>query len=102
MPYMVYFIHLIAAAILANGIPYLVAGVSGQSSHTPLAWLGDGGDSTPFVNLVWGWAHFLVAFALFASVGPLYIATPLDTVFVGAGMLLTGYLRTRAFRNEQV
>lgn len=38
--------------------------------------------SSPATNVIWGWFKFLVAFLLFANIGPLYIGTPGDTVFL--------------------
>ncbi|SCB56682.1 hypothetical protein GA0061105_101515 [Rhizobium aethiopicum] len=92
MPWIAYIAHFIAAAFLANGIPHFVNGVSGRSFRTPF-----GNRSSPMVNVIWGWANFLFAFLLFANIGPLYIGTPGDTIFVAAGMLVTGILLARFF-----
>lgn len=100
MPWTAYIIHFIAAAFLTNGIPHFVNGVSGRSFRTPLVRLQGEGRSSPVVNVVWGWANLLVAFLLFANIGPLYIGTPGDTIFVAAGMLVTGVLLARLFERE--
>ncbi|ACI55052.1 hypothetical protein CO657_08840 [Rhizobium acidisoli] len=97
MPWIAYIVHFIAAAFLTNGIPHFVNGVSGRRFRTPFANPG-----SPTANVVWGWANFLIAFLLFANIGPLYIGTPGDTIFVAAGMLFTGILLAWFFeRNER-
>jgi hypothetical protein len=95
LPWIAYIAHFIAAAFLTNGIPHFVNGVSGRRFRTPFAM-----PSSPTANVVWGWANFLIAFLLFANVGPLYIGTPGDTIFVAAGMLLTGILLARIFGGD--
>jgi hypothetical protein len=95
LPWIAYIAHFIAAAVLTNGVPYFVNGVSGRRFRTPFAK-----PSSPIVNVVWGWVNFLIAFLLFANIGPLYIGTPGDTIFVAAGMLVAGILIARIFENN--
>ena len=95
MPWIAYIAHLIAAAFLTNGVPHFVNGVSGRPFRIPFAQGAKLG--SPMANVIWGWANFLVAFLLFANVGPLYIGTPGDTIFVAVGMLVTGILLARIF-----
>ncbi|MGG7580687.1 hypothetical protein [Rhizobium sp. Nf11,1] len=95
MPWIAYIAHFIAAAFLANGIPHFVNGVSGRPFRTPFA-----NPSSPTVNVIWGWANLLIAFLLFANIGPLYIGTPGDTIFAAAGMLVTGILLARFFEGS--
>ncbi len=101
MPWTAYIIHFIAAAFLTNGMPHFVNGVSGRPFRTPFARLQGAKLSSPAANVIWGWFNFLVAFLLFANIGPLYIGTPGDTVFVAAGVLVSGVLLARIFgRND--
>ncbi|MBY5364534.1 hypothetical protein HFO97_32265 [Rhizobium leguminosarum] len=100
MPWIAYIVHFIAAAFLTNGIPHFVNGVSGRGFRIPFAPRAKPGSSA--ANVVWGWANFLVALLLFANVGPLYIGTPGDTIFVAAGMLVTGILLARIFEGDAV
>ena len=97
MPWTAYIIHFIAAAFLTNGMPHFVNGVSGRPFRTPFARLQGAKLGSPTANVVWGWVNFLIAFLLFANIGPLYIGTPGDTVFVAAGVLVTGVLLARIF-----
>ncbi|MBB4233673.1 hypothetical protein [Rhizobium esperanzae] len=98
MPWIAYIAHFIAAAFLTNGIPHFVNGVSGRAFRIPLAQQGRLG--SPMANVVWGWVNFLIAFLLFANIGPLYIGTPGDTIFVAAGMLVAGVLLARFFEGS--
>jgi hypothetical protein len=97
LPWTAYIIHFIAAAFLTNGMPHFVNGVSGRPFRTPFARLQGAKLSSPAINVIWGWFNFLVAFLLFANIGPLYIGTPGDTVFVAAGVLVAGVLLARIF-----
>ena len=101
MPWIAYIVHFIAAAFLTNGIPHFVNGVSGRSFRTPFVRLHGEGRSSPVVNVVWGWANILIAFLLFANIGPFYIGTPGDTIFVAAGVLVTGVLLARYFERDE-
>lgn len=102
MPWIAFIIHFIAAAIMTNGIPHFVSGVSGRPFRTPLSRASAGRPGSPAANVVWGWVNFLVAFLLFANIGPLYIGTPGDTVFVAAGVLVAGLVLSRIFAADAV
>jgi hypothetical protein len=97
MPFSAYIAHFIAAAILTNGIPHFISGVCGRPFRTPFVRMTGEATSPPVVNVVWGWANFLVAFVIFANIGPLYIGTPGDTIFVAAGMLIMGVILATIF-----
>lgn len=102
MPWIAYALHFVAGALLANGIPHFVSGVCGRPFRTPLSRLGGGKPGSPAANVVCGWLNFLLAFLLFANFGPLYIGTPVDTIFVAAGMLLMGLVLARVFSGDKV
>lgn len=100
MPWIAYIVHFIAAAFLTNGIPHFVNGVSGHAFRTPFVRMSGSKLSSPEVNVIWGWLNFLIAFLLFANIGPLYIGTPGDTIFVAAGMLVMGVILARIFSSD--
>ncbi|MBB3658694.1 hypothetical protein FHX15_003941 [Rhizobium sp. BK650] len=100
MPWIAYVVHFIAAAFLTNGVPHFVNGVSGRPFRTPFVRLKGTKLSSSVTNVAWGWFNFLVAFLLFANVGPLYIGTPGDTIFVAAGVLVTGAVLARIFERD--
>jgi len=100
LPWIAYIVHFIAAAFLTNGIPHFVNGVSGRAFRTPFVGMSGSKLSSPEVNVIWGWLNFLIAFLLFANIGPLYIGTPGDTIFVAAGMLVMGVILARIFSSD--
>jgi hypothetical protein len=75
LPCVAYIVHLIAA-FLTNSLPHFVNGVSGRPFRASFVRLQGAKLSSPVTNVLWGWFNFLVAFLLFANVGPLYIGTP--------------------------
>ena len=95
-----YVSYFFGGAFAANFIPHFVNGVSGRSFRTPFARLGSSNLSSAEVNVIWGWLNFLIAFLLFANIGPLYIGTPGDTIFVAAGMLVMGVILARIFSSD--
>lgn len=100
MPWIAYIVHFIAAAFMTNGIPHFVAGVSGRPFRTPFVRMSSTRLSSPEINVIWGWLNFLIAFLLFANIGPLYIGTLGDTIFLAAGVLVTGVLLARIFAGD--
>lgn len=98
MPWIAFIVHFFAAAIMTNGIPHFVNGVCGR----PFVRMSGAGESSAELNVVWGWANFVVAFLLFANVGPLYIGTPIDTIFIAAGVLLAGLILSRIFARSRL
>src|ERR1700761_6500828 len=63
MPWYSYAIEFLAGALLANGVPHFVQGVSGNPFPSPFADPPGKGNSSPVVNAIWGSAN-LVAGAL--------------------------------------
>jgi hypothetical protein len=101
MPWIAFIVHFFAAAIMTNGIPPFVNGVCGRPFRTPFVRMSGAGESSAELNVVWGWANFVVAFLLFANVGPLYIGTPIDTIFIAAGVLIAGLILSRIFARDR-
>jgi hypothetical protein len=87
---------------MANGIPHFVNGVCGRSFPMPFEGATSAKLRSPQVNVVWGWINFVITFLLFANIGPLYIGRPEDTVFVAAGVLVTGQQLARIFGRARV
>ena len=61
MPYVWLFF---AGAFLCNAIPHLASGLQGQPFPTPFARPRGRGDSSPVVNVVWGFVNIVIALAL--------------------------------------
>jgi hypothetical protein len=52
-----YLLNFVAGAFLANGVPHFVQGISGNPFQTPFAKPPGVGESSPRVNVVWGFAN---------------------------------------------
>ena len=74
---------------LINSIPHIVAGVQGISFPTPFAKPSGIGDSSPFVNFLWGFFNLLLGIYLLSK-HPVKIGINLDFVTLVIGMLLIG------------
>jgi hypothetical protein len=55
-----YLLNFVAGAFLANGVPHFVQGISGNPFPTPFAIPAGVGDSSPRVNVVWGFLNLAV------------------------------------------
>jgi len=54
-----YVYSILAGFFGANGVPHFIKGITGQKHQTPF-----GKPSSAVVNVVWGWANFVVAILL--------------------------------------
>jgi hypothetical protein len=77
--------HFLGGAFLANSLPHLMAGVSGQALQTPFASPPFKGLSRPIVNVAWALANLVGAYLLLLRVGPFDIARWPDFVICFAG-----------------
>ena len=64
MQWYVYFAHFFGGAFLANALPHLIAGVSGQPLQTPFASPPFKGLSSPTVNVAWALVNLALAYLL--------------------------------------
>ena len=97
MPWYYYVAYFFAGAFLANGVPHFVQGVCGHRFQSPFASPPGVGESSPIINVVWGWFNFLVAGVLlwiFSSPLPPRLG---GCVAVALGMLLMGLLLASHF-----
>ncbi len=79
-----YLAYFAAGALLANGVPHFVNGISGRRFQSPFAWPPGVGESPPLVNVVWGLANFAGGFALIFGVG--YFRFELNRAVLMAGL----------------
>ncbi|MCS0502064.1 hypothetical protein [Ancylobacter mangrovi] len=84
-------------AFLANAVPHFVSGMSGRAFQSPFARPSGEGLSSSTVNVVWGFANFVVAYVLIARVGSFDLHATRDVAAVGAGVLLMGVVSARLF-----
>jgi hypothetical protein len=64
MPWYFYVWAFVAGTLLANGVPHFVQGISGSLFPTPFATPRGVGDSSPRVNVVWGFFNLLAGAVL--------------------------------------
>ncbi len=82
-------IHFFAGLFLCNGLPHFIAGLQGHSFPSPFARPPGVGNSSPLVNMVWGYANLLIGAA---ALGRWPMSVGLNPAFVGfnAGVLVMG------------
>ena len=81
--------HALAACFFVNAVPHLVQGLSGHHFQSPFAKPPGIGESTPKVNVLWGSANLIAAFALF-NIGDFQYGLTLDTALFTLLAILTG------------
>ncbi|MBV8681594.1 MAG: hypothetical protein JO111_01885 [Caulobacteraceae bacterium] len=89
--------YLFGGAFLTNAIPHFVRGVMGQPFQSPFAKPPGEGLSSSTVNVVWGFANFVIAYLLIALVGNFDLHAADNVIAAGVGVLLMGVLCARLF-----
>lgn len=103
MPWYVYFAYFFGGAFLANALPHLIAGVSGQPLQTPFASPPFRGLSPPTVNVAWALANLAFAYLLLVRVEALDLRSWSDVgvCFVGFGAMALQCARSLARIRKQ-
>ena len=70
LPWYVYLLQFVAGMFLANGVPHFVQGISGHWFQSPFASPSGVGESSPVVNVLWGFFNLAVGFALLFAFAP--------------------------------
>ncbi len=89
--------YLFGGALLANGVPHFVSGMMGRPFQSPFAKPPGRGLSSSTVNVVWGFANFVIAYLLIARTGSFDLHAADHVIAVGAGVLLSGLIAARSF-----
>ena len=89
--------YFFGGAFLANAVPHFVSGMMGRPFQTPFAKPPGQGLSSSSVNVVWGFANFVVAYLLIAQVGSFNLRAADHVVAAGAGVLLLAVVSARGF-----
>jgi hypothetical protein len=97
VPWYIFLLQFAAGLFLANGVPHFVQGISGRPFPTPFASPPGVGDSSPIVNVLWGFLNLAVGFALLFAFAPKGADVALEWTFVGLGALLMALLLARHF-----
>jgi len=87
MTWNAYLAYFAAGALLANGVPHFVNGISGKRFQSPFASPPGVGESPPLVNAIWGLANFAGGFALIFGVGYFRFGLNRAALMVGLGAL---------------
>ncbi len=86
----------VAGALLANGVPHLVSGVRGDPFPSPFAKPPGRGNSSPMVNVLWGFANGLAGAVLAIKWLPHDVA-PIEDAVCAAGFLVMALFCARHF-----
>ena len=89
--------YLFGGAFLANAIPHFVSGTMGQPFQSPFAKPSGEGLSSSTVNVLWGFANFVIAYFLIARVGNFDPRAADHVIALGVGLLLMGVMSARLF-----
>jgi hypothetical protein len=89
--------YLFGGAFLANAIPHFVSGMMGRAFQSPFAKPHGEGLSSSTVNVLWGFANFVLAYLLIAGVGNFNLHAADHIIAVGVGVLLVGVMSARLF-----
>jgi hypothetical protein len=89
--------YLFGGAVLANAVPHFVSGTMGRPFQSPFAKPPGKGLSSSTVNVLWGFANFVIAYLLIARVGNFDPHAADQVIAVGVGVLLMGVMAARSF-----
>jgi len=96
MPWYYYLLEFLAGAFLANGVPHFVHGVSGAPFQSPFAKPPGVGESSPVVNVLWGFANLVAGILLLHYFPP---TNCVGCTVVGAGALVLALQLATHFGN---
>jgi hypothetical protein len=88
---------LFGGAFLANAVPHFVSGMMGRPFQSPFAKPPGKGLSSSTVNVLWGFANFVIAYLLIARTGNADLHAADHVIAVGVGVLLSGVIAARSF-----
>jgi hypothetical protein len=92
-----YIAYFFGGAFLTNALPHLGNGVSGRPFQSPFASPPGQGLSSSTVNVVWGLVNLVVGYVLVCRVGSFDLRDSLDTLVLGAGILVMSLMAARSF-----
>ncbi|MBE0480977.1 MAG: hypothetical protein IBX68_08350 [Dehalococcoidia bacterium] len=100
-----YLAYFFAGALLANGVPHFVRGITGDRFQCPFSSPPAVGESSAVVNVIWGVVNVFGAYALVAGVGDFKFGLTLSALMVGAGAFVASVVLAAYFsrvRGRQV
>jgi hypothetical protein len=97
LPWYIFVLQFISGLFLANGVPHFVQGISGHWFQSPFASPPGVGESSPVVNVVWGFFNLAVGLALLWLFAPKGREVVVEWAIVGLGVLLMSVFLARHF-----
>ena len=97
MAWYIYIAYFFAGVFLSNSIPHFVQGISGSRFQSPFAKPPGVGESSPLVNVLWGFFNFVAGYALLLGVGDFEVGLNLASLATGIGVLLNSLFLARHF-----
>ena len=89
--------YLFGGAFATNAAPHFVSGVLGRPFQSPFAKPPGRGLSSSTVNVLWGFANFVIAYLLIAHVGSFDPHAADQVIALSVGVLLIGLMSARLF-----
>jgi thiol:disulfide interchange protein len=89
--------YFFGGVFLANAIPHLVSGITGNAFQSPFAKPPGEGLSSSTVNVLWGMFNLVVAYVLLARVGRFDPRRTRHAAVVGLAILLMALMLARHF-----
>ncbi len=99
MSWYVYVLQVVSGALLTNGVPHFVQGLSGSPFQSPFASPSGIGESSPLVNVWWGFGNLAGGALLLVKFMPTSSHDYLGWGLVAAGMLALGSFCAQHFGN---
>ncbi len=97
LPWYIYLLQFVSGLLLANGVPHFVQGISGRRFQTPFASPPGVGESSPMVNVLWGFLNLAAGFALMFSFAPKGSGVIAEWSLVALGALVMAVALARHF-----
>ena len=99
LPFHVYLLQFVSGLLIANGVPHFVQGISGHWFQSPFATPRGIGESSPLVNVLWGFANLAIGFAILWSFAPKGSEVVGEWMLVGFGVLISAVFLAWHFGN---
>jgi hypothetical protein len=97
MAWYFYLLEFLGGAFLANGVPHFVHGISGGWFQSPFAKPSGVGESSPMVNVVWGFVNLVAGALLLCYFKPAGPHACVGWSLVWAGVLAMGVMLASHF-----
>ncbi len=89
--------YFFGGAFLANALPHLGNGISGNAFQSPFASPPGVGLSSATVNVLWGLANLAVGYLLVCRVGAFDLRRPRHVLVLALGVLLMALMLAHQF-----